>query len=52
MSKTKQKYYAILSKKDNFLHGVFPFTKEGYKQAKSFIAEKGKKNKEFCIKKK
>jgi hypothetical protein len=52
MSKIKQKYYAILSKKDNFLHGAFPFSKEGYEQAKLFIDKKSEKNKEFYIKKK
>jgi len=54
MPKTKkQKYYAIHSKNDNFLHGVFPLTKEGYKSAKEYIIKlcpKGKNN--FYISKK
>ena len=53
MSKTrKQKYYAIHSKNDNFLHGVFPLTKEGYKLAKKYIKDSLSKNKSsFYIKK-
>lgn len=52
MAKNKQKYYAILSKKDNYLHGVFPFSREGYKQAKLFLDKKVKNKKSFYIKKK
>jgi len=43
----KQKYYAIHSKHDNFLHGVFPLTKDGYKMAQDYISKlspKGKKD--------
>ena len=52
MAKSKQKYYAILCKEDNYLHGVFPFSKEGYKQAKLFISKKIKNKDNFYIKKK
>jgi hypothetical protein len=50
--KNKQKYYAVLSKKDNYLHGVFPFSKEGYKQAQLYIDKNIKNKKSFYIKKK
>ena len=50
--KNKQKYYAILSKKDNYLHGVFPFSKEGYKQAQIYINKDIKNKNLFYIKKK
>lgn len=33
----KKKYYAIYSKNDNFLHGVFPLSEEGLKKAKNYI---------------
>jgi hypothetical protein len=54
MPKTKkQKYYAIHSKNDNFLHGVFPLTKEGYKSAKEYISKLSPKGKtHFYITKK
>jgi hypothetical protein len=47
-----QKYYAIFSKKDNFLHGAFPFTKDGLKLAKNYLYKiSGKNKKNFYIKK-
>lgn len=54
MPKTKRKkYYAIYSKSDNFLHGVFPLSKEGYKEAKTYIQKISPKNKKaFYIKQK
>jgi len=33
----KKKYYLILSKKDKFQYGVFPYTKEGLSSAKSYL---------------
>lgn len=46
------KHYAIFSKKDNFLHGAFPLTKEGLKHAKEYLAKiSGKNKKNFYIKK-
>lgn len=49
---SKIKYYGIFSKKDNYLHGVFPANKEGLKSAKKYLAKiSTKKNKkEFSIK--
>jgi hypothetical protein len=43
----KQKYYAIHSKHDNFLHGVFPLTKEGYKSAQEYISKLSSKGKTY-----
>lgn len=34
---SKNKYYGIFSKKDNYLHGVFPLTKEGLVAAKEYL---------------
>ena len=49
----KQKYYAVHSKNDNFLHGVFPLSKEGYDKAIEYISKINPKNKEeFIIRKK
>ena len=49
----RKKYYAIYSKNDNFLHGVFPLSKEGYKEAKIYIQKISTKNqKNFYIKQK
>jgi hypothetical protein len=49
----KKKYYAIYSKSDNFLHGVFPLSKEGYKEAKTYIQRISPKNpKNFYIQEK
>jgi hypothetical protein len=35
--KQKLPFYAIYSKNDKFLHGVFPKTKEGLQLAKKYI---------------
>jgi hypothetical protein len=51
--KTKNKYYGIYSKNDNFLYGVFPLSKEGYKKASEYISKINFKDKnQFIIKKK
>jgi hypothetical protein len=47
--KNKKKFYGIYSKNDNFLYGVFPFTKEGKSNAQKYINEK-LKNKNLYIK--
>lgn len=54
MPKTKRKkYYAIYSKNDNFLHGVFPLSKEGFREAKMYIQKISPKNpKNFYIEEK
>lgn len=33
----KKKYYILLSKKDNFQYGVFPYSKEGLNNAKNYL---------------
>ena len=49
----KLKYYAVYSKKDNFFHGAFPLTKEGFKSAKAYISKIAPKNKKnYYIEKK
>jgi hypothetical protein len=49
----RKKYYAILSKNDNYLHGVFPLSKEGYQEAKTYIQKISSKNyKNFYIQEK
>ena len=35
--KKKKKYYLIVSKKDNFQYGVFPHSKEGLTNARSYL---------------
>jgi hypothetical protein len=45
------KYYAIFSKRDNFLHGVFPPSKEGLLKAKAHILKIDPSNKNYKIKK-
>ena len=54
MPKTKKtKYYEIYSKNDNFLHGAFPFSKDGLKSAKAYISKLSPSNKKrFYIKQK
>lgn len=49
--KTKHKYYAVFSKSDNFLHGVFPPSKEGLSKAKAHILKIDPSNKNYKIKK-
>ena len=50
--KTKQaKYYAVYSISDNFLHGVFPPSKEGLIKAKAHILKIDPSNKNYKIKK-
>jgi hypothetical protein len=50
--KIKQaKYYAIYSKSDNFLHGVFSPSKEGLIKAKAHILKIDPSNKNYKIKK-
>ena len=49
----RKKYYAIHSKSDNFLHGVFPLTEDGLTSAKAHISKIAGKNKNlYYIKKK
>jgi hypothetical protein len=45
------KYYAVHSKSDNFLHGVFPPSKEGLIKAKAHILKIDPSNKNYRIKK-
>jgi hypothetical protein len=49
--KNKSKYYAILNKKDKFLYGAFPASKEGKIQAKEYIKKISNKSMTLYIKK-
>lgn len=51
IKKPKNKYYAVFSKSDNFLHGVFPPSKEGLLKAKAHILKIDPSNKNYKIKK-
>ena len=52
-NKSKNKYYGVYCKYDNFLYGVFPLSKDGYKKASEYISKITKKNKDqFIIRKK
>jgi hypothetical protein len=53
MKKKKKslKYYAIVNKADNFLHGVFSPSKEGLIKAKAYILKIDPSNKNYKIKK-
>jgi hypothetical protein len=52
-TKSKNKYYGIYSKSDNFLYGVFPLSEEGHKKATDYITKISLKNKNiYFIKKK
>jgi hypothetical protein len=33
----KKKYYILISKKDNFQYGVFPYSKDGLINAKNYL---------------
>lgn len=33
----KKKYYLLVSKKDNFQYGVFPYSKDGLEKAKLYL---------------
>ncbi len=50
--KQRLPFYAIYSKNDKFLHGVFPKTKEGFQLAKKYIKTNLSKSKKssFFIK--
>lgn len=48
----KNNFYGIYSKDDNFLYGVFPFSRKGYSEAKKYVQIKYKNSKNFYIKKK
>jgi len=46
-AKTKQsKVYLVLSERNNYLFGAFPFSDEGLKQAEAYAKKIGRKNKE------
>lgn len=35
----KKKYYLLISKKDNFQYGVFPYSKEGLNNARKYLTK-------------
>jgi hypothetical protein len=47
--KQKNKYYAIFSKSDNFLHGVFPPSQYGLCKAKEYLLKLDPSNKNYKI---
>ena len=49
--KKRVKYYAVYSKHDNFLHGVFPPSSLGLISAKNYITEIDPSKKNYTIKK-
>lgn len=50
MPKTKkQKFYMVISKKNNYTYGAFPYTKQGKEDAKHYIANKSNKNLKLVI---
>lgn len=49
--KLKHRYYAIFSKNDNFLYGVFPPSKDGLSKARAHILKIDPLNKNYKIKK-
>lgn len=48
----KKKYYILISKKDNFQYGVFPYSKEGLLHAKSYLNKITTKPELYTIKSK
>ena len=36
-STKRKKYYILISKKDNFQYGVFPYSKEGLNHARNYL---------------
>jgi len=36
-ARRKKKYYILISRKDNFQYGVFPYSKEGLNHARSYL---------------
>jgi len=49
--KKQLKYYAVYSKSDNFLHGIFPPSKEGLIKAKAHVLKLDPTTKNYKIKK-
>lgn len=47
MPRTKRKKYYGVYSKDNFLYGVFPFSKDGYTSAKNYAHQLNPKNKKL-----
>jgi hypothetical protein len=46
----REKFYIVISKKNNYTYGAFPHTKEGKAAAKNYIEEKSNKNLQLKIK--
>lgn len=49
--KKKLKYYALVSKNDNFLYGVFEPSERGLEKAKEYLLKIDSTNKYYKIKK-
>jgi hypothetical protein len=51
MPKTKkQKFYMVISQKNNYTYGAFPYTKQGKEDAKAYIENKSNKNLKLVLK--
>ena len=46
----KKKYYLILSKKDRFQYGVFPYSKDGLEKARAYLEKITTKPELYTIK--
>jgi hypothetical protein len=51
-STKKKKYYLLISKKDNFQYGVFPYSKDGLEKARSYLKKITTKPELYSIKSK
>ena len=46
----RDKFYMVISKKNNYTYGAFPYSKEGKQAARDYIEEKSNKNLQLKIK--
>jgi len=46
----REKYYLVISKKNNYTYGAFPYTKEGKQAARDYVQERSNKNLQLKIK--
>jgi len=48
-TKGKEKYYLVVSKKRGYTYGAFPYTEQGLIDAKKYIKQSEKKQKEELV---
>ena len=46
----REKFYMVISKKNNYTYGAFPYSKEGKQAARDYIEEKSNNNLQLKIK--